>query len=343
MSDSDEDYYPPEYEYKYPSSDDEQPLISPPHYRFILNDYDEDLLHAFADDMELFQHLIKNNANINSIDQFAQSFLHMAVYKCDINLIKYLIQNGININIRDDHGYTPLHIATLICNKQLINYLLNNNANIDIQDINGETPLFWAIKSNKSIDLIEFLISKGADINIQNINQETALSWLINTNNDIHLINFLIQHGAYLDLDIISNTLYANLINNDINTIILLIQSKLNKQKLSSLIFVYLSKALLQHKFSKIDSTTFCLLFNNLLSNNYIDRTNFITYMRILKLVYTTLEKYDKELEFIYCIWFNMFYYLYPEAQYTFVIFLESNNTKRQYNEIISYFYQSNF
>jgi len=73
-----------------------------------------------------------------------------------------LIQEGANVNEINSFGWTPLHIAARDGKTGFANSLIKHHANIDVRDLVGQTPLhraaFWG-----HLDICKLLVEAGGD------------------------------------------------------------------------------------------------------------------------------------------------------------------------------------
>lgn len=94
--------------------------------------------------------------------------LHDAVLYEELDEIKKLLKEGANINSTDAFANTPLMIAArgkLV----IVIYLIENGAFIDAINDAGETPLIRAAYTGK-LGVVKYLVSKGADIHAKDNN-----------------------------------------------------------------------------------------------------------------------------------------------------------------------------
>ena len=73
--------------------------------------------------------LIKHGANINTIDNFNQSALHIACYKDNLDVVKILIESGMNTDILDREGNTAFDISE---SDEIKDYLLIKENNTQL-------------------------------------------------------------------------------------------------------------------------------------------------------------------------------------------------------------------
>jgi ankyrin repeat protein len=146
-----------------------------------------------------------------------------AVEKNDINELKKLLAQGEDINVIDNYGYSALHIASSKLYHEIAMLLIHQNINVNIQDKEGQTILHYAAVYNQ-LNIAEAALAKGADLLRKDIygNQPlwTAVFNDKGANERIDIIRLFLQHGADPDhknnvnkspLDIIKIAGYNNL------------------------------------------------------------------------------------------------------------------------------------
>ena len=106
---------------------------------------------------EIESNLIKDNYNINTLNNNGLSLLHLSVIKGNIKIINKLLEYGANPNILSvPNKQTPLHLAYLSqesTKDNIINTLLSYNAKENILDLYDNKPSDYNNKPNKN-DLI---------------------------------------------------------------------------------------------------------------------------------------------------------------------------------------------
>ncbi|CAL8124654.1 unnamed protein product [Orchesella dallaii] len=153
--------------------------------------------------VKLLIELIRNGANILSLDSVGNSVLHNAVkYLGTVEYYK-LIENisGCNmaklVKIKGEFGLTPLHQLISIRDDVTVNILktfANNGADFNCQDEDGETLLFTAIQQGRDKWLLEKLINYGTDYNLTCRNDESLLHIAAKYGN-YDAVNLLVENG----------------------------------------------------------------------------------------------------------------------------------------------------
>jgi ankyrin repeat protein len=116
--------------------------------------------------------VFKNVNNINQVDKYGYSALHIASSIGSEEIALFLIANGINVNIQDKRGQTALHYTAVYNQLELAKKILLNGGDLSIVDIYGNQPLWTAVFNDKGksdrIEFVKLYIEKGADINHKN-------------------------------------------------------------------------------------------------------------------------------------------------------------------------------
>lgn len=113
------------------------------------------------------RYLISRHVNINVLDEYGSTPLHLAVQKGRLELVRILIEQGhASVHISAREGYTPLHLAASGGCLDIVRYLVNEaKAKINVTDKLGNTPLHLAAKNGKP-EVVEFLVkSMGINVN----------------------------------------------------------------------------------------------------------------------------------------------------------------------------------
>ena len=115
--------------------------------------------------------LIKLGANINGVDDFSLTPLHVASGMGYEEIVKLLIKEGAQINTRNGVGRTPLYESVILSDSptSIAKILLQNDADIDFPDYRGNSPLHIAVNVWKN-EYALFLMRNGASLKIKNQN-----------------------------------------------------------------------------------------------------------------------------------------------------------------------------
>ena len=125
---------------------------------------------------DLIKNFLKNDPDIK--DTEGRTALINAVLYNNLELFNWLIKNNANLNLQDNNGYTALHFACQIGNLELVKILLKNNISINMLDKDGNTAVWVAImnwNAGKNFDILKELYENKADLEIINKAGNNAL------------------------------------------------------------------------------------------------------------------------------------------------------------------------
>lgn len=112
------------------------------------------------------------NENINQVDEFGYSLLHISISKGFDEVSEFLMRNGIDPNTKDHNGQTSLHYCAFYNKIDLAKIIISNNGMLDIEDNYGNEPLWTAVFNdygrNERIEIISLFIKHGANISHKN-------------------------------------------------------------------------------------------------------------------------------------------------------------------------------
>jgi len=158
---------------------------------------------------------LKAGESINLVNVNDWSAARFAVAASDLDMLNHLIDNEIDLNIPDNQGETPLMIAAAQCDKDMVELLLRHNANPLAEDVNGTTAYDYAFNAGRKFlalliaeqstlysianadlaGVLKSVIDQGAYVNIRNDVGYTPLIFAAHENN-LDAIQKLIIHGA---------------------------------------------------------------------------------------------------------------------------------------------------
>lgn len=138
--------------------------------------------------------LIKNGANIESINENGDTPLIEAIYYDNFKTIAYLLKNGANVNASNNIGETPLIIASAKTNERIFNEVIKYNVDYNTVSNTGATCLFGAIESN-NINIMKKVIEAGVDIN-QMLNNGVTPLYLAVERQNLAQVKLLLNNKA---------------------------------------------------------------------------------------------------------------------------------------------------
>nr|5CBN_A Chain A, mbp3-16,Immunoglobulin G-binding protein A [synthetic construct] len=97
--------------------------------------------------------------------------------------VRILMANGADVNAMDNFGVTPLHLAAYWGHFEIVEVLLKYGADVNASDATGDTPLHLAAKWGY-LGIVEVLLKYGADVNAQDKFGKTAFDISIDNGNE---------------------------------------------------------------------------------------------------------------------------------------------------------------
>jgi ankyrin repeat protein len=115
---------------------------------------------AAADQKEMAELLLANDADPNAKDSYGQTPLHWAARVGGTGTTESLLASKAAVNARTDGGKTPLHEAAEAGQGAVVKLLLAKNADANAKDILGRTPFDFAVGKGRE-DVAELLRQSG--------------------------------------------------------------------------------------------------------------------------------------------------------------------------------------
>ena len=121
--------------------------------------YNALLYSAFRGNLQIFNKLMENGADISSTNSSGLNVLHLAAQGNFPNIIIFLVEKfGFDINSKDNKGNSALHWAVYSNSRQSVDYLIFYNIDINLKDNDDDTALQIAIRKGN-----QYLIKKLRD------------------------------------------------------------------------------------------------------------------------------------------------------------------------------------
>lgn len=187
-----------------------------------------------SDNIDIIKNIItKYTTNINNINLFGQTALHIAVIKKQYDVVYELLYKGINSNIQDyNNEYSAIFYSVITNDFEMTKLILDNRDDIDvnIQDKNGNTIIYYAI-NNDNFKIYKYIIDNAKNINykihtIKFVTYGTAI--LINNNiNSEKISEYLNLIIKYIPLNVVDT--YGN------TTFLLMCKNKIWKKYIDKL------------------------------------------------------------------------------------------------------------
>ncbi|RFU74300.1 ankyrin repeat [Trichoderma arundinaceum] len=136
--------------------------------------------------------------DINFIDRFGWTALHLAAIYGHDDILKDIIEDGqADINKGDNDSRTALHLAVEFNSPALARQLIEAGADVNAQAKDGSTPLHIAVKQ-QSLSLFDFFVKAGVDVDVKTTGGLTALH-VAAEGQSLKFAKKLIEAGADVD------------------------------------------------------------------------------------------------------------------------------------------------
>jgi serine/threonine protein kinase len=156
---------------------------------------------------EIIAYLVRNGADLNSLNSDRQSPLMFAVQSANDSAVKYLIQSGVNPNIMEDtgRGLSAWHVLAWHRDEKdreairsIAEQLIAAKVDINKQDNSGDTPLHSAVIVSNDL-AIDLLLNYQVITDIKNNHGDTVLFAAIRAQNE-RAVELLISRGAGINI-----------------------------------------------------------------------------------------------------------------------------------------------
>ncbi|KAG8298465.1 hypothetical protein J6590_013640 [Homalodisca vitripennis] len=146
--------------------------------------------------------LINQNINVNSLDSFGMSPLHIAADRRMEHCLKILLNcEKINIDLETkDKRNTALHLASEGGYADCVSMLIAKKATVDKRNVKSQTPLHLAAKCQE-VECVEALLKAGSNVNAVDVENITPLRAAVG--NDMlayNTVQILIAWGAEVNV-----------------------------------------------------------------------------------------------------------------------------------------------
>ena len=141
--------------------------------------------------------LLKEGANIDTLDGNNQTMLVHAVQNGYLDITETLIALGADVNVKNCAGEGLVYIAARANHIQLITLIIKGGAPKNEVDVEGNTAVHHCA-ANRNIDILRLLAFSGAELNLCNHNNDTPLHHAVRTGFP-DTIKFLLSRGVPLD------------------------------------------------------------------------------------------------------------------------------------------------
>lgn len=139
--------------------------------------------------------LINRGINLKQQDIDRWTALHHAVYQNNGDImVKIIRKDNALLNIATNAGYTPVMTAIWQGNKAMVDVLIGLGSRMDVLDTGGNTPLHLAVSRNQ-YDIAKEILENGTNPNIENAKGWTPMDNALSDNNT-DMAHLLLYYGG---------------------------------------------------------------------------------------------------------------------------------------------------
>jgi ankyrin repeat protein len=139
--------------------------------------------------------LLERGADVQAVDSFRQTPLHVAIVGGQVEHAKELLSHGAHVNEQDFSGATPLLYAVAYTPEYALELMKIQGIEVDLADHRGVTPLHLAVFQGKG-SLVEALLQAGANPNVlTNDGKKNPLHLALEAGR-VDIAKELLTHGA---------------------------------------------------------------------------------------------------------------------------------------------------
>ncbi len=150
---------------------------------------------AMQSNIDLVERLIRDGANVNSIQSDGSTALHWASYNADAEMADILIKAGADPSAKTRNGSTPMWLAARRGDPGVITKLLEAGADANEDLPLGRRPLMLAARSGVA-EAVQVLLAAGADVNAKESARGTTALMQASDQGHSDVIEILLDGGA---------------------------------------------------------------------------------------------------------------------------------------------------
>ncbi|KAH0527112.1 hypothetical protein TsFJ059_002145 [Trichoderma semiorbis] len=152
--------------------------------------------------------LLNKGAKVNAVNNdgktpFFDLIVNIGIFSSDelMLFVKLLLGYGADVQTIDKYGNTPLHLAVIFGDLALAALLLSEGANANVANNNGKTPLLklmeseWSKALNRVETFVQLLLDYGADLHATDASGRTVLDMALKMQGK-RVVSFLCCKGA---------------------------------------------------------------------------------------------------------------------------------------------------
>jgi RAP1 GTPase activating protein 1 len=127
---------------------------------------------------EMKKLLAYGKCEVNEVDNFGQTALHVAAFENRLAAVELLLAKGASLSVTDKNGWTPLHCAAARGNLFICERLLIEGAVPDVSANSGSTPLHYLMClpcSDMLMFVLHLMMKRKCNVNAKNEHGMTPL------------------------------------------------------------------------------------------------------------------------------------------------------------------------
>ena len=156
------------------------------------------LLAVIGGTIPVITSLLINPIDVNTCDVDGQSPLHLAVVSGRKSVSSMLLRYGASANAADRRHRRPLHLAAMLPSSGLCQLLLRHSADVNAVDECGVTALHCAAKEGQR-QTVKLLIEGGADVNLVDVRRQQPIH-VATGRGRLDMIELLLWRGSQVNV-----------------------------------------------------------------------------------------------------------------------------------------------
>lgn len=141
--------------------------------------------------------MIRYGANLNQRDETGDNILAYVIRNEDKECLSFLVEFHFNFYEKCTSNYLPLSLALALGKHQFVKYLIGAGCDVNTQDNDGDTVFIEEVKRDSDEYLIA-LIKAGSDVEIKNFDGLSAVDYAV-LNDEIDTVKLLIENKINID------------------------------------------------------------------------------------------------------------------------------------------------
>ncbi len=125
-------------------------------------------------ELEIARFLIDSGADVNAVDDTAETPLFSAVKRDRVDIVQLLVDRSAKVNVKSSYQFSPVTTVAAAGNAEILKILVKAGGDLKLET-HGLTPLMFAVASRK-VDIVKLLVELGAPVDqVSSMSGQTAL------------------------------------------------------------------------------------------------------------------------------------------------------------------------